>query len=81
MSKALAHHWQAATSRGSKMGLSPRLRPPFERTRVRAHINVEEHRRVWHKVLQLALDDGALVLAGAPNVAPATTRDAALGYV
>ena len=37
-------------------------------------INVEEHDDARKQQLQLALDDGALILPGAPNVAPVTTH-------
>ena len=37
-------------------------------------INVKEHNDTREEQLQLAFDDGALVLSGAPDVTPATTH-------
>eukprot|EP00964_Phaeocystis_antarctica_P092391 scaffold59434_cov72-Phaeocystis_antarctica.AAC.2 len=37
-------------------------------------VNVKEHNNARKQQLQLALDDGALILPGAPNVAPVTTH-------
>ena len=42
-------------------------------------VNVKEHNNARKQQLQLALDDGALILPGAPNVAPVTTWDGAFG--
>ena len=38
-------------------------------------INVKEHNDTREEQLQLAFDDGALVLSGAPDVTPVTTHE------